>query len=115
MAKNSSPSRAPKNWRSTPGQPEEREKMAQNASKKPIIATITQLQKLRTQNCCTTGMSTEAGDELNLRHFHCLQTTVIDNNGHVNDHVQKLDDPDEPAQRGHHPPCLSTATAEPSQ
>ena len=29
--------------------------------------------------------------------------TVVDNNGHVNDLVQRLDDPDEPAQQGHHP------------
>ena len=64
---------------------------------------ITQLLKLRTQNSCITGMSTKAGDELNLRHFHCLQTTVVDNNGHVNDLVQGLDGPDEPAQQGHHP------------
>ena len=89
-------------------------KMTQNASKKPIIAPITQLLKLRTQNCCITGMSTKAGDELNLRHFHCLQTTVVDNNGHVNDLVQGLDDPDEPTQQGHHPRRI-TATAEPSE
>ena len=35
MAKNSSPSRAPKNWRSTLGQPEEREKIAKRP-KNPV-------------------------------------------------------------------------------
>ena len=40
--------------------------------------------------------------------------TVVDNNGHVNDRVQRLDDPDEPAQQGHHP-RRNTATVKPSQ
>ena len=46
--------------------------------------------------------------------FEALPITVVDNNGHVNDLVQRLDDPDELAQQGHHP-LRNTATVEPSQ
>ena len=43
-----------------------------------------------------------------------ITITVVDNKGHVNDLVQRLDDPDEPAQQVHHP-RTKTATVKPSQ
>ena len=41
-------------------------------------------------SCCTTAMSS---DEMDLRHSSESNTTVVDNDGHVNDLVQGLDEP----------------------
>ena len=73
MAKNSSPSRAPKTGAQLRDNLEEREKWPKR-QKKPFIAAITATaKKHRTSLCCTTGMSTDSRDELNLRHLHCEQ------------------------------------------
>ena len=48
------------NWRSTPGQPEEREKRRQNRRRSP--SNTHKPFHRRTLLCCTTGMSAVAGD-----------------------------------------------------
>ena len=67
----SSPSRAPK----TGAQLRENRRSAKNDAncvKKTLHRRHNQkCWKHRTRLCCTTGMSTKTGDELNLRHLHC--------------------------------------------
>ena len=70
MAKNSSPSRAPK----TGAQLRDNRRSAKKCAKNPTHRRHNQkCGKRRTRLCCTTGMSTQTGDELNLRHFNCEQ------------------------------------------
>ena len=78
MAKNSSPSRAPKTGAQLRDNPEEREKCVR-AAKIPSIATNTN--KLHSLHCGypslrRTGKSANSGDELNLRHLHCSRDNL---------------------------------------
>ena len=60
---------APKTGAQLRDNPEEREKMLKKRPK-PVIAAITHCIKSSTTLCCTTGLSTDSGDELNLKHCH---------------------------------------------
>ena len=87
MAKNSSPSRARElalNSR-RPGA-----KNVLKGRKKTFIAAITATaRKLRTCLCCTTGTSTDSGDELNLRHLHCWRDPNLSLHDHRDIHNRK--------------------------
>ena len=50
-------------------------KMPQNCSKLPLIAATTHSCSCAYQPLLRRGMSTNTGDELNLRHLHCRETT----------------------------------------
>ena len=69
-AKNSSSSRAPKTGAQLRDNPEEREKCGKTAIN-PFIAAITPLLKAAYQSLLHNKMSTDSGDERNLRHLYC--------------------------------------------
>ena len=68
--KNSSSSRAPKTGAQLRDNPEEREKCGKTA-KNPFIAAITPLLKAAYRSLLHNKMSTDSGDERNLRHLYC--------------------------------------------
>ena len=63
-------SRAPKTGAQLRDNPEEREKCGKTA-KKPFIAAITPLLKVAYPSLLHNRMSTDSGDERNLRHLYC--------------------------------------------
>ena len=85
------------NWRSTPGQPEEREKWRQPPKKNLHRRHNRHCTKSSTILCCTTGLSTDSGDELNLRHHPLSQPSLHDHRD-----VRTVD---ELRQQCHRPPC----------